>query len=146
MTQTENGNRYAITALKIKRAELAGEIAALKKKLEWAEDSLRHIDASLMLFEPTGDPTSVPARRPQKRVKLFRQGELSRMVVDALRRGGKPLSLHDIVSALLVEGTHSEEARPGLTPRVRSNLNYLESRKRVGKAGHGRDSRWCLRR
>ena len=144
MTQTENGNRYALTALKDKRATLAGEIAALKKRLKWAEDALGHVDACLRLMDPDADPSALPAKRPYQRVKLFRQGELGRMILDALRRAGRPQSTHAIVSALLEAGGHGEAARPTMTPRVRGNLTYLEKAAKVVKAGRGKSVTWHL--
>lgn len=145
MTQTENGNRYALAALRDKRATLAGEIAALKKKLAWAEDALGHVDACLRLMDPEADPAGLPTKRPYQRVKLFRQGELGRMILDALRRAGRPQSTHAIVSALLEAGGHGEEARPAMAPRVRGNLAYLEKQGRITKEGTARSATWVLR-
>lgn len=142
--QTEMGNRYAITALKDKRASLAGEVIQLKKKLEWAEAQLRHVDATLALFDPKADPNAIPNKRPLKRVKLFRQGELNRLILDALRTADGPQRTQDIVSALLIALGHDENARTALSPRVRANLQYLMKRGEVAKIGGGRDARWAL--
>jgi len=62
----ELGNKYALAALKDQRARLAGEIASLKKRLAWAEDHIRHVDASLQLLDPQLFPNLIPAKRPQK--------------------------------------------------------------------------------
>jgi hypothetical protein len=86
------GNKYALAALKNKRATLAGEIAELKKQLAWRVSQLDHVDACLTIFEPGFDVNALGIKRPRKRVKLFRQGELGRLIIDALRRAGKPLS------------------------------------------------------
>lgn len=58
------GDRYALAALRDKRATLAGEIADMKKRLKWAEDALGHVDACLRLMDPEADPTSLPTKRP----------------------------------------------------------------------------------
>lgn len=142
--QTEKGNRYAITALKDKRASLAGEIAQLKNRLAWAESQLRHVDATLSLFDPKLDPDSLPTKRPGKRVKLFRQGELNRLILDALRTADGPMRTQDVVSAIMIALGHEEPARTALQPRVRSNLQYLQKREQVAKIGGGRDARWTL--
>jgi hypothetical protein len=144
MTDNENGNRYALHALKDKRATLAGEIADLKKQLQWRQTQLDHVDACLTIFEPTGDPSTIPAKMVRKRVKLFRQGELGRLIVDALRRAGKPIGTHAIATALLDAGGYGESARPSLTPRVRGNLAYLEKAGKVAKAGKGALVVWSL--
>jgi hypothetical protein len=143
---TDLGNRYALSALKAKRAELAGEITVLKRKLDWAETSLRHIDASLNILDPSGDPTLIPAKRPQKRVKLFRQGQLGAMIIGALRASQTPLSTAEVVRTLMVSGRLVEAAKTGLQPRVRSNLAYLQKQNRVSKIGKSRDCRWGLKK
>ncbi|HEU4549066.1 MAG TPA: hypothetical protein VFS01_05170 [Rhizomicrobium sp.] len=140
----ELGNRYALAALKDRRATLAGEIADLKKRLQVATTQLDHIDACLTIFEYQGDPAAIPAHRPRRRVKLFKQGELGRLILDALRRAGKPLGTHEITTALLEAGGYGESARPSLAPRVRGNLAYLESREAVTKAGSGKAVLWNI--
>ena len=144
MKQTDNGNRYALAALKTQRGRLAGEIADLKKRLAWAEGQLVHVDATIHLLSPSTDTGSLPAIRPQKRIKLFRQGELGRMIIDALRRAGKPLETRDVVTAVLKAGGHGESARPAMAPRVRGNLAYLERAKKVTKTGKAASAKWSL--
>jgi len=138
------GNKYALAALKDRRATLSGQIADLKRRLQTAQAQLDHIDACLTIFEYEGDPAAIPNKRPKRRVKLFAQGELSRLILDALRRAGKPLGTHAIVTALLTAGGHGESARAALTPRVRGNLAYHEGRGTVTKAGRGQAVVWAL--
>lgn len=141
----QNGNRYALHALKDKRATLAGEIAQLKNRLAWAESQLKHVDATIQIFEPGADPDSIPKKRTGKRVKLFRQGELGRAILDALRTADGPMRTYDVVSALLLSMGHKETARPALAPRVRSNLQYLQRKAgTVAKIGGGGAARWTL--
>lgn len=140
----ENGNKYALAALKDKRATLAGEIAQLRNKLQWAESQLKHIDATIQIFEPACDPDAIPAKRPQKRIKLFRQGELGRLILDALRTADGPMRTQDVVSAILIAQGHDETARTALAPRVRSNLQYLLTKAgTVAKIGSAGDARWA---
>jgi len=140
----ENGNKYALAALKEQRGKLAGELAALKKRFAWIETQLIHVDATIHLLSPETNTDQIPAIRPQKRIKLFRQGELGRMITDALRRAGKPLQTQDVVTAVLTEGGHDESARAVLAPRVRGNLHYLEKAERIVKTGRGRTVTWAL--
>jgi hypothetical protein len=144
LTDSELGNRYALHALRDKRATLAGEIAGLKKQLAWRASQLDHVDACLTIFEPGFDPQKIGLKRPRKRIKLFRQGDLGRLMVDALRRAGKPLGTHEVVSALLAEGGYGESARPSLTPRVRGNLSYLHKSNKVICSGRGKSVGWSL--
>lgn len=145
MAQTEKGNRYALTALTQQRASLAGEIIILQKRLAWAQEQIRHVDAALQLLDPQLFPDLIPAKRPQKRIKLFRQGELGRLIIDALRRAGKPVGTQAVVTAVLAAGGHGESARAALAGRVRGNLAYQERRGAVTKAGRGQAVVWALK-
>ena len=138
----ENGNKYALAALKDRRGSIAGEIIALERRLRYCRESLTHLDASIRLFDPSANPEAIPAK--QRRVKLFRQGELGRTILDALRRAGKPIPTADIVTAVIVATGASESARPSLAPRVRGNLCYLENRKAIQKSGKQKGVLWAL--
>lgn len=142
--QTPAGNKYAMKTLKDKRASLAGEIQSLKYKLAWAQSQLRHIDAALTIFQPGFDPKSAGIKRPRQRVKLYRQGELGRMVLDALRRAGAPTTAYDVTTALLAANGHPEEARPSLSRRVRGALAYQVRCGLVVCEGSGRAGTWAL--
>ena len=141
----DNSNKYALAALKDMRAGFAGEIIDFKKKIKWREDQIRHIDATIEVFEPDFDVDSVRPKRPRKRVKLFKQGELSRMILDALRRAGKPIKTYDVVTAVMEEMGHGENSRSALAQRVRGNLAYHEKQaNNIIKVGEGRETRWRL--
>jgi hypothetical protein len=144
VTDYELGNRYALHALRDKRATLAGEIADLKKQLAWRVSQPDHVDACLNTFEPGFDPQKIGLKRPRKRVKLFRQGELGRLIIDALRQAGKPLGTHEVLLALLADSGYGESARPSLAPRTRGNLQYLWKAQKVEKTGHGAKVLWAL--
>jgi hypothetical protein len=140
----ELGNRYALSAMKNRRAELAGEIAALEKQAAWKRSQLAHLDATLVLFGE-GDPDAIKAVKPYKRIPLFKQGELSQTVRDALRRAGKPLSLGEVVAAVMADMGQSKGAIPAMRHRVRASLDYLLRHKAsVTKAGRGKGVTWAL--
>ena len=101
-----------------------------------------HIDATLKLLDPDVDLDKIKKRRtPDKRVKLFRAGELGRMILDAIRRAGGPISTGEVVTAIIAAGGHGDGVRPTVGPRVRSNLGYLERRGKGREGGkrHGRE-------
>jgi hypothetical protein len=64
-----------------KRAELASEIVHLERQLRHRKDSLGHVDATLRFLDPSIDPKVIPNKRHPRRVKLFRQGELGRLIL-----------------------------------------------------------------
>jgi hypothetical protein len=140
----DKGNRYALAALKDKRATIASEIVQLERQLRHRRESLVHVDATLHILDPSITPTSIKNKRLTRRVKLFRQGELGRLILGALRESDRPLSTQEIASYLLEAGGHGESARPTVAPRVRSNLAYLERRGTVRKTGRHASARWSL--
>jgi len=146
MTETSRsrGDRYALSALTKRRALLAAEIVQLERQLRHRKESLGHVDATLKLLDPSIETAAIPNKRLPRRVKLFRQGELGRLILGALRKAEVPLSTAQIATAVLDAGGHGEAARPTVTPRVRGNLAYLERRGKVSKSGGGRDVCWKL--
>ncbi|HEX3652773.1 MAG TPA: hypothetical protein VHU18_08115 [Rhizomicrobium sp.] len=142
--QTDNGNKYALAALKHKRASLAGEIVSLEKSLAWKRSQLEHVDATLAIFGEA-DPDKVKPVKPYKRIALFKQGELAQLVRDALRKAAKPLTLSQVVANVTAELGHGEEAIPAMRHRVRASLQYLSREKHsVTKQGNGSRVLWTL--
>lgn len=139
------GNKYALAALREKRAKIAGEIEQLKKQLAWKQEQLANVDKTLPLFDPDYEPGSIKAKRTYTRVHLFKQGELTGSILDALRKAQKPLATADVVSAVLAATGAGEAARKGMVHRVRASLQYLDrERKLIVKAGSGKAVRWSL--
>jgi len=138
----DKGNRYALSALTRRRGELASEIVELERKLRHRKELLVHVDATLKLLDPSLEVDGIPNRHP-KRVKLFGQGQLGRLIRDALRvANGRPLSTAEIVEHVIAAGGHGPEARKAVGPRVRGNMAYLVRHGAVAKVGEQREARW----
>jgi len=102
------------------------------------------VDATLAIFG-AGDPDKIKPVKPYKRIPLFKQGELARLVRDALRRGVKPLTLSQVVANVTAELGHGEEAIPAMRHRVRASLQYLlRDKGAVQKHGSGSRVTWSL--
>ncbi len=142
--ERSRGDRYALSALRNKRASLAAEIVGLERQLRHCRESLVHVDATLRMLDPSAEPDSIPSKRLPKRIKLFRQGELGRLILDILRQASKPVSTVDVVTAMLRAGGHGEEARRTVASRVRGNLAYLHSRRKVIKSAAAGVVSWSL--
>src|SRR4051794_38396486 len=142
---TENSNKYAIHALKDRRATLAGEIVRFKQGIRDREDQLSHLDATLRILDPEYRADTVAPKRI-RRVKLFGGGELNRLIIDALRRAdGKAISTPAIADAIIVAKGYGKEAKHALIRRVRANLSYLlRHRSAVEKTGNRLTARWRL--
>jgi hypothetical protein len=95
-------------------------------------------------LDPATVPGSIPLKRAPKNIKLFRQGELGRMIVGVMRNAGIWVSTQEITGAILEAGGHGAAARPSVKPRVRGNLAYLHRRGKVVKRGNGKTTRWAL--
>lgn len=138
-------NKYALAALKERRAAIAGEITSLESRLRYLRQMVEHVDGTLRLFSPSLDPGAIPAKKPYRRVKLFASGELNRLILGALRKAGKPLSTAEITAAIVQELGHGPEAAKSLANRVRANLRYLrQERGLVAKEGDRASARWSL--
>ena len=98
------GDRYALSALRNTRASLASELVQLKRQLRHKKEALGHVDATLRLLDPTVDINAIPNKRIVKRIKLFRQGELGRMILKVLREANGPIGTAAIVSGVLAAG------------------------------------------
>jgi hypothetical protein len=79
----EKGNRYAIAALKDRRATMAGEIVQMKEGIRDREEQLSHLDVVLREFDPSYRADTLPPKR-LRRVKLFGNGELNRLLLRTL--------------------------------------------------------------
>jgi hypothetical protein len=82
---------YAIAGLKDKRARLAGEIESRDRATAKLREQLAAIDATLRLFHPEADPNHITPIRPKWRGVYFRNGERTRLCLEALRDAGAPL-------------------------------------------------------
>ena len=87
-TRPSRGDRYALSALRKQRATLAAEIVQFESKLRHRKQMLMHVDATLRLLDPTIEIESIRNRRLPKHIKLFRQGELGRLILGAMRDAG----------------------------------------------------------
>jgi hypothetical protein len=66
----DKGNRYAICALKDRRATMAGEIVQMKEGIRHREEQLTHLDATLRVLDPSYRADTIAPKR-LRRVKLF---------------------------------------------------------------------------
>ncbi len=140
------GEPHVISALVRKRAELAGEIEAAQGRAAQLRSDLLHLDAVIMLFDPTMVPGRIAAKRKRtsKQNHWFGPGELARSVLDTLRAAGAPLSIAEVAERIM--------ARKGLDAgdkRVRDAIDsavggYLRRRRPavVERIGDRRGLRW----
>jgi hypothetical protein len=139
-------NKYALAALKDRRAAIAGEISSLESRLRYLRQMVEHVDGTLRLFAPNLDPGAIPEKKPYRRVKLFNAGELNRLILGALRKAERPLSTAQVAAAVVKELGYGPEAAKSMANRVRANLSYLlRERGLVAKKGDRASAKWSLR-
>ncbi len=142
---SEDGNRYALAALRERRAAIDGELRQCERRLRYLRQMLDHLDAAQSLFDPEGNPKAIRAKRPYKRVKLFGSGTLNRLILDAMRKGARPMTTLEIVAAVVAVLNFGDDAANGMKGRIRSSLLYLwKVRGSVIKDGERETATWRL--
>src|SRR6476659_9494356 len=70
---TPLSNKYAFAALRDKRAEIAGKVAALHKEIGKLQRDLAKLDGVIRLFDPSYRVGSIPAKGARQRSNLFKR-------------------------------------------------------------------------
>ena len=108
---------------------------------------LVHLDATIRLFAPEMEPKTIPAKRIRQSDLWFEQGELSRRVLDALRRVGEPIRAPDLVRAVMIDKGLDPADRPSFVRvqwKVRDTLNRLNKRGLLASDGAGHGVLWRI--
>src|SRR6266478_1094564 len=136
---------HVITALREKRAIVAGLIEKLERKLEQHRADLTHIDGVLRLFQPDRDPDEIKPKRTYRRTRYFARNELARLCMDVLR-DATDLITTDEIAARVIAAKGFEAADSTLRAAIRDQLLTVlrAARKRgtVEQMGLGRGVRW----
>jgi hypothetical protein len=140
---------HVISALREKRALVAGLIEKLERKLEQHRADLTHIDGVLRLFQPDRDPGEIkPKRTYAKRTRYFARNELSRLCMDALRAAdGALITTEEIVCPIMeAKGFDAADTvlRASIRGQVLTLLRSFRKQQTVEQLGLGRGVRWKL--
>jgi hypothetical protein len=140
---------HVISALREKRALVAGLIEKLERKLEHHRADLTHIDGVLRLFQPDRDPGEIrPKRTYVRRTRYFARNELSRLCMDALRAANGALLTTDEIAGRIIEAKAFDAAdaalRKAIGDQALALLRSFRKRGTVEQVGLGRGARWKL--
>ena len=138
---------HVVSALVNKRAEIAGMIARTEQQLGQFRADLVHLDAALRLFAPGLEPKTIPAKKMRQGDLWFAQGELSRRVLDALRRAGEPIRAPDLVRAVMIDKGLDPGDRPSFARvqwKIRDTLKRLNKRGLLALDGVGHGVLWRI--
>jgi hypothetical protein len=140
-------NEHIISALKRKRAEIGGQVRDLDAKVKALRVSLINIDATLKLFAPHVDPTSIAPKRTNRRSLYFGHNELHRLTLGTLRVAGGPIAARDIAASIMrAKGIEANDraTQRMIAGRVASQLREMLKRGAVVRTGERNAARWAL--
>lgn len=83
---------HVMSALRNKRAEMAGTVVQLEQHLVRQRADLSHLDATMRLFDPDIRPNEIRPRQRRARSTWFRHGECLRLIYDELRDAPQPMT------------------------------------------------------
>jgi len=133
---------HVVTALVRKRSELAGEIDHLQVSLRQRIIDLDNLDATLRLFAPDIDLEDIKPRPLPAKHAGFR-GEVSRIILTALRKAGRPMTAQELAQQVMVDrGLNTSDKRLVLTMSKRAGAWSAEpSGQGLREVGEGRYGR-----
>jgi hypothetical protein len=136
---------YVLAGLTKRRAELAGEAAALRTQLAAIAADTGHLDAVIRQFDPDYDLASIRPKRPRG-PNVAGRGEMSRFVLGVLREATEPVPTGAIAARLMAErgmdGQDRKRARD-MAKRVVMALRHQERQGTVrAEQGAGRVVLW----
>ena len=138
---------HVVTALVAKRAEIAGRIEHAQTSLRQLIIDLDNIDAAIRLFKPDIDLEEIRPKPFPPRNQAFR-GEVSRLILSALRQSPSPLSTHDLARHVMAErGLNTADKRlvRVIGKRVGSAMRHLRNRGLVrSEQGPGQYLDWRI--
>jgi hypothetical protein len=139
---------HVISALREKRALVAGLIEKLERKLEQHRADLTHIDGVLRLFQPDRDPDEIrPKRTYAKRTRYFARNELARLCMDVLRDASGLVTTDEIAARVIAaKGFEAADAtlRAAIRDQLLTVLRAARKRGTVEQMGLGRGLRWKM--
>ena len=92
---------HVVSGLIAKRAELAGQVAHAEAALRKLRAALDHLDATIVLFDPSIKPDGIRGRRVPHRPAVL--PELARHVLNLMRTAAEPMTTREIALRLLKE-------------------------------------------
>lgn len=137
---------HAITALRDKRGELAGQIDALQDQLRQAFIDMDHIDATLRMFVPDIELDEIKPKPLPPRHRAFK-GQVTRAILAMLRKEG-PMDAKAITLRLMAErelNVNDSGLQKAMHKRIGAALRNLRERTLVSSwSGSGGLLVWSL--
>jgi hypothetical protein len=135
---------HVVSALRKKRAEVAGHVHDLEKKVKTWRARLVHIDETIKIFSPQTDPEAIQPKRSYRRARYFSRGEFARLCMDELRKTAGPLTTAEIVAGVIAAKGLPKGLAPALTEKALAYLRTKLATSSVVKTGVTQGTRWAL--
>jgi hypothetical protein len=139
---------HVVTALRSKRAELAGQIDALQDHLREAMIAVDHVDSTLRLFVPDIDLDEIKPKPLPPRHHAFK-GQVTRSILAMLRKEGA-MDAKAITLRLMAErelNLNDKVLVKAMQKRIGAALRNLRERTLVmSHAGLGAYQMWEIQR
>jgi len=143
----EHRESHAVSALKRKRAEIAGLIVDHERRVREWRAALAHVDATLKLFDDTLDPEVIRPKRVHRKTQYFDGPELARLIQDELRKAdGTPLTTLALLDAAIRAGDVPSQPhiRVTLKERIIKYLNLKAEEGLIVRVGLSHKAAWIL--
>lgn len=116
---------HVISALRKKRAELAGEVVTTQLRLGKLRDDLDAIDRTLRVFDPRQHPEKIRSVVKRKGDRMFGYGECTRAILNALRDAPEPMMADQVAERVALDcriATEAPDVAATLRWRVKATL------------------------
>jgi hypothetical protein len=140
-------NHPVLSSLIKLHADLGGQILANRKQGAKLAEDMKHVEAVIKMLSPGFNTRAISAKRRFKGNPWFKRGTLFRAALDALRESGKPMTVREIIEAMLAAKGVSDappKAVRDLQGGVMASLRNYEG-KAVATVGEGMPARWALK-
>jgi hypothetical protein len=135
---------HVVSGLVAKRAELAGQVAHAEAELRKLRSALEHLDATIVLFNPSIKPADIRGRRVPHRPAIL--PELARHVLDLMRIASEPLTTREMALRLLKEHGLDKTDLVRLDRAIGGYMNKVDERLVERTNRRKRPVRWRLAR
>lgn len=142
---------FVVSALKAKRAELVGKIESHQAEIKQMVVELGHVEATLRLFDPEINFHELRPRKPKVAVRATK-GEMSKIILVALKESPNPLSTRELADLVMVKRELDQNDKPlskMIAKRVGAILRYWVRERGVVRSismGRGQYNLWDLAR
>jgi len=94
---------YVLNGLVQRRSTLAGELDELHRRVRQTIGDIEHLDATIKQFAPGYRLEAIRAKEYRPPSDWSRPGEMTKLVLDTLRRATEPLTTRDVALVLMHE-------------------------------------------